>query len=79
MQRGEQLVAVNRDTRLNYRVLDIRTAANQGIFRIEGQVELVSFCFNYVGLRLNCYLACIFVVQKKLFPCHFEEIQIDKA
>lgn len=71
MQRGEQLVAVNRDTRLNYRVLDMRTAANQGIFRIEGQVELVSFCFNFVRLRLNCYLARIFVVQKKTFSVPF--------
>ncbi|KAJ8616879.1 hypothetical protein MRB53_013065 [Persea americana] len=35
---GETLVSVGQDTRLNYRVLDIRTPANQGIFRIQSQV-----------------------------------------
>lgn len=45
MQAGEQLVRVNQDTRLNYRVLDIRTPANQGIFRIQCQVENVSLQF----------------------------------
>ncbi|KAI3468450.1 hypothetical protein Pfo_025113 [Paulownia fortunei] len=39
LQAGEQLVRVNQDTRLNYRVLDMRTPANQGIFRIQCQVE----------------------------------------
>ncbi|XP_019197619.1 PREDICTED: aspartate--tRNA ligase 2, cytoplasmic-like [Ipomoea nil] len=38
LQEGEQLVRVNQDTRLNHRVLDIRTAANQGIFRVQSQV-----------------------------------------
>uniref|UniRef100_A0A7N2RES1 aspartate--tRNA ligase n=1 Tax=Quercus lobata TaxID=97700 RepID=A0A7N2RES1_QUELO len=38
LQNGEQLVWVNQDTRLNYRVLDMRTPANQGIFRIQCQV-----------------------------------------
>ncbi|XP_030947317.1 aspartate--tRNA ligase 2, cytoplasmic isoform X1 [Quercus lobata] len=38
LQNGEQLVRVNQDTRLNYRVLDFRTPANQAIFRIQGQV-----------------------------------------
>ncbi|XP_041019504.1 aspartate--tRNA ligase 2, cytoplasmic [Juglans microcarpa x Juglans regia] len=38
LQAGEQLVRVNQDTRLNYRVLDMRTPANQGIFRIQCQV-----------------------------------------
>ncbi|KAF5743416.1 putative aspartyl-tRNA synthetase [Tripterygium wilfordii] len=38
LQAGEQLVRVNQDTRLNYRVLDMRTPANQGIFRIQSQV-----------------------------------------
>ncbi|XP_054799386.1 aspartate--tRNA ligase 2, cytoplasmic [Prosopis cineraria] len=38
LQAGEQLVRVNQDTRLNYRVLDIRTPANQAIFRIQSQV-----------------------------------------
>ncbi|XP_051119263.1 aspartate--tRNA ligase 2, cytoplasmic [Andrographis paniculata] len=39
LQEGKQLVRVNQDTRLNFRVLDIRTPANQGIFRIQCQVE----------------------------------------
>ncbi|XP_030475496.2 aspartate--tRNA ligase 2, cytoplasmic-like [Syzygium oleosum] len=39
LQAGEQLVRVNQDTRLNFRVLDIRTPANQGIFRIQSQVS----------------------------------------
>ncbi|XP_028779365.1 aspartate--tRNA ligase 2, cytoplasmic [Neltuma alba] len=38
LQAGEQLVRVNQDTRLNHRVLDLRTPANQGIFRIQSQV-----------------------------------------
>ncbi|KAL9361804.1 hypothetical protein Peur_044589 [Populus x canadensis] len=38
LEAGEQLVRVNQDTRLNYRVLDFRTSANQGIFRIQCQV-----------------------------------------
>ncbi|XP_022941321.1 aspartate--tRNA ligase 2, cytoplasmic-like [Cucurbita moschata] len=41
LQAGEQLVRVNQDTRLNYRVLDIRTPANQGIFRIQCQVGAI--------------------------------------
>lgn len=41
VQAGEQLVRVNQDTRLNYRVLDLRTPANQAIFRIQCQVENV--------------------------------------
>ncbi|RWR91564.1 aspartate--tRNA ligase 2, cytoplasmic-like protein [Cinnamomum micranthum f. kanehirae] len=41
MQAGETLVSVGQDTRLNYRVLDIRTPANQGIFRIQSQVGLM--------------------------------------
>ncbi|XP_042025715.1 aspartate--tRNA ligase 2, cytoplasmic-like isoform X1 [Salvia splendens] len=39
LQAGEQLVRVNQDTRLNYRVLDLRTPANQGIFTVQCQVE----------------------------------------
>ncbi|XP_071689608.1 aspartate--tRNA ligase 2, cytoplasmic-like [Rutidosis leptorrhynchoides] len=35
---GEQLVRVNQDTRLNYRILDMRTHANQAIFRLESHV-----------------------------------------
>ncbi|GAB2294213.1 Aspartate--tRNA ligase 2, cytoplasmic [Dionaea muscipula] len=38
LQAGEKLVRVNQDTRLNNRVLDLRTPANQSIFRIQCQV-----------------------------------------
>lgn len=43
VQEGVQLPRVNQDTRLNNRVIDIRTLANQGIFRIQSQVGNVSF------------------------------------
>ncbi|KAG6591602.1 Aspartate--tRNA ligase 2, cytoplasmic, partial [Cucurbita argyrosperma subsp. sororia] len=52
IQAGEQLVRVNQDTRLNYRVLDMRTPANQGIFRIQcqvGTVVLLYFRLDYKG------------------------------
>ena len=39
MQTGEQLVRVGQDTRLNYRVLDLRTPANQATFRVQCYVE----------------------------------------
>ncbi|KAL8469635.1 hypothetical protein ACS0TY_032477 [Phlomoides rotata] len=39
LQAGEQLVRVNQDTRLNNRVLDMRTHAVQSTFRIQSQVE----------------------------------------
>ncbi|GER32711.1 aspartate--tRNA ligase [Striga asiatica] len=52
---GEQLVRVNQDTRLNYRVLDLRTPANQGIFRVECQVENIFRQFllseGFVGIH----------------------------
>ncbi|WVZ56673.1 hypothetical protein U9M48_007167 [Paspalum notatum var. saurae] len=38
-QAGEKLVRVGQDTRLNYRAIDLRTPANQAIFRIQCQVE----------------------------------------
>ncbi|XP_044472368.1 aspartate--tRNA ligase 2, cytoplasmic-like [Mangifera indica] len=41
LKEGEQLVRVNQDTRLNYRVLDVRTPANQGIFRIQSHVGAI--------------------------------------
>ncbi|KAJ8751500.1 hypothetical protein K2173_016724 [Erythroxylum novogranatense] len=41
LKAGEQAVRVNQDTRLNFRVLDMRTPANQGIFRIQCQVSNV--------------------------------------
>ncbi|KAL3510175.1 hypothetical protein ACH5RR_029576 [Cinchona calisaya] len=40
-QAGEKLVRVNQDTRLNNRFLDLRTPANQGIFRIQCQVGMI--------------------------------------
>ncbi|GFQ03701.1 aspartate--tRNA ligase cytoplasmic [Phtheirospermum japonicum] len=52
---GEQLVRVNQDIRLNYRVLDVRTPANQGIFRIQCQVENIFRQFllseGFVGIH----------------------------
>uniref|UniRef100_A0A7N2RES3 aspartate--tRNA ligase n=1 Tax=Quercus lobata TaxID=97700 RepID=A0A7N2RES3_QUELO len=45
LQNGEQLVRVNQDTRLNYRVLDMRTPANQGIFRI---LDILPFLDPYL-------------------------------
>jgi nondiscriminating aspartyl-tRNA synthetase len=38
-QTGEKWVRVLQDTRLNYRAIDLRTPANQAIFRIQFQVE----------------------------------------
>ncbi|KAL5700072.1 aspartate--tRNA ligase [Ranunculus cassubicifolius] len=38
---GEKLVRVNQDTRLNFRVLDTRTPANQGIFYVQSQVSRI--------------------------------------
>ncbi|KAL2525355.1 Class II aminoacyl-tRNA and biotin synthetases superfamily protein [Abeliophyllum distichum] len=55
LQAGEQLVRVNQDTRLNFRVLDIRTPANQGIFRIQCQIENIFRQFllseDFVGIH----------------------------
>ncbi|XP_043721497.1 aspartate--tRNA ligase 2, cytoplasmic-like [Telopea speciosissima] len=55
LQDGEQLVRVNQDTRLNYRVLDLRTPANQAIFRIQCQVENIFRQFllseGFVGIH----------------------------
>ncbi|CAN8326736.1 unnamed protein product [Cochlearia groenlandica] len=40
IQDGKPAIRVLQDTRLNNRVLDIRTPANQAIFRIQGQVQV---------------------------------------
>ncbi|KAI7984450.1 Aspartate--tRNA ligase 2, cytoplasmic [Camellia lanceoleosa] len=52
---GKQLVRVNQDTRLNFRVLDLRTPANQGIFRVQCQVENIFRQFlladGFVGIH----------------------------
>ncbi|CAN6445299.1 unnamed protein product [Victoria cruziana] len=54
-KKGEQLVRVGQDTRLNYRVLDMRTPANQGIFRIQCQIENLFRLFllseGFVGIH----------------------------
>ncbi|KAK9735110.1 hypothetical protein RND81_04G184900 [Saponaria officinalis] len=39
LKEGKQLVKVLQDTRLNYRVLDIRTPANQAIFRLQSEIN----------------------------------------
>lgn len=46
VQAGDQLVRVNQDTRLNFRVLDLRTPANQGIFRIQSHVGNVKNTYH---------------------------------
>ncbi len=38
LQQASELAVVNQDTRLNNRVLDIRTSTNQAIFRLEAGV-----------------------------------------
>ncbi|KMT15574.1 hypothetical protein BVRB_3g059240 [Beta vulgaris subsp. vulgaris] len=38
---GKQLVRVNQDTRLNYRVLDLRTPANLAIFHLSSEVGYI--------------------------------------
>ncbi|CAN0892250.1 Aspartate--tRNA ligase 2, cytoplasmic [Linum grandiflorum] len=45
LEAGEKLVRVNQDTRLNYRVLDLRTATSQAIFKIESRVKLAFMNF----------------------------------
>ncbi|KAF5946649.1 hypothetical protein HYC85_016877 [Camellia sinensis] len=55
LQAGKQFVRVNQDTRLNFRVLDLRTPANQGIFRVQCQVENIFRQFlladGFVGIH----------------------------
>jgi hypothetical protein len=59
MQAGEQLVRVNQDTRLNFRVIDLQTPANQGIFRIADNVEDVKH-FNSISVA-NVILMSLFL------------------
>jgi hypothetical protein len=59
MQAGEQLVRVNQDTRLNFRVIDLQTPANQGIFRIADNVEDVKH-FNSISIA-NVILMSLFL------------------
>ncbi|KAK9130968.1 hypothetical protein Sjap_011455 [Stephania japonica] len=55
LQAGEQLVRVSQDTRLTHRVLDMRTPANQAIFRVQCQIENVFrqflFAEGFVGIH----------------------------
>jgi hypothetical protein len=64
VQAGEQLVRVNQDTRLNYRVLDLRTPANQGIFRIQSEVGNASSCLFWImfSIFLPSVLYILFVI-----------------
>ncbi|KAH0986350.1 hypothetical protein GBA52_013527 [Prunus armeniaca] len=55
LQAGEKLVRVNQDTRLNNRVLDLRTQANQGIFSIQSEVGNVSFVCTICRYMLCVY------------------------
>ncbi|KAG2648423.1 hypothetical protein PVAP13_1NG028300 [Panicum virgatum] len=48
---GEQLVHVGQDRRLDYRVIDLRTAANQAIFRVQCQVENMPLSEGFVGIH----------------------------
>jgi len=59
MQAGEQLVRVNQDTRLNFRVIDLQTPANQGIFRIADNVKDVKH-FNSISVA-NVILMSLFL------------------
>ncbi|PWA87034.1 class II aminoacyl-tRNA and biotin synthetases superfamily protein [Artemisia annua] len=55
LELGEPLVRVNQDTRLNNRVLDIRTPANQAIFSLESDVlRLFSQFLWKSGFRQIC-------------------------
>ena len=41
-ERGEALVTVSQDVRLDNRVVDLRTPANQAIFRVQSEVVQVN-------------------------------------
>jgi len=58
-QAGEQLIRVNQDTRLNFRVIDLRTPANQGIFGTADNVEDVKH-FNSISIA-NVILMSLFL------------------
>jgi aspartyl-tRNA synthetase len=53
-QQGVQFVRVGQDTRLNNRVLDLRTPANQAIFRIQSQVSTVSILPWFFNQLCQC-------------------------
>ncbi|XP_074312381.1 aspartate--tRNA ligase 2, cytoplasmic-like [Silene latifolia] len=55
LKEGKQLVRVNQDTRLTYRFLDVRTLANQAIFRLQSEInyKFTDFLRNegFVGIH----------------------------
>ncbi|KAK8965477.1 hypothetical protein KSP40_PGU009259 [Platanthera guangdongensis] len=56
---GDKLVRVNQDTRLNNRVLDLRTPANQAIFHLKCSVIDVSLSLSQVLFFFKFFLICI--------------------
>ena len=59
---NEKLVGVAQDTRLDHRVLDLRTPANQAIFRVQSAVGQV--CFP----TLPCPACCAAEQRQLYFP-----------
>ncbi|XP_074302986.1 aspartate--tRNA ligase 2, cytoplasmic-like [Silene latifolia] len=55
LQEGKQLVRVNQDTRLTYRVVDVRTPASQAIFRLRSEINYKFIDFlrseGFVGIN----------------------------
>lgn len=78
LKAGEQLVRVNQDTRLNNRVLDIRTPANQAIFRIQSHVSRVRYSScdllvqNIVNYRIMS--GSSMVLKEDMWPKHIYKI-----
>lgn len=50
------MVHVGQDKRLDYRVIDLRTAANQAIFRVQCEVENVSLSAPETNLSKDSYM-----------------------
>lgn len=78
-QAGEQLVRVNQDTRLNYRVLDMRTPANQGIFRIQCQVSTVSSLCYFIFLKVLWSKSMVILHEIGVFGIYSKLILVDIA
>lgn len=53
-EKGESLVTVSQDVRLDNRVVDLRTPANQAIFRIQSAVSQVRGRSGSMGCRKPC-------------------------
>ncbi|OWM77240.1 hypothetical protein CDL15_Pgr028877 [Punica granatum] len=75
---GDQLVRVNQDTRLNHRIIDIRTPANQGIFRIQSQVGNRSFRDFEGSWDINLYCIKLKIFRQFLLSEGFAEIHMPK-